>query len=1274
MEMNTCKFYAKNLCLLILLVAFHQIANAKTYSASENLKWNESATKVIFGETSTEAVYLFNGAVFDVDYDGLPHFHKMYAVDVFGQPSVTLQNEVYVSIDPSILNNFQTEQIGKEVIIEAQGEKSANEAFASVKIFPFRKNGLTIERLASFDITIKNTAVDLRSVSTNSYVNSSKLATGSWYKINAPKQGVYKLDMAFMQEAGIDMNALELDKIKLYTYPGGMLPQANEANNPDDLNETPIQITDQNNNNRLDEGDLVIFYSAGANVWKYENENYKHQNHHYSYDYFAFMRTDGELGKRVSSVNNTGNATYTSNNYDILRTHELDTNSVVKSGKGWLGELFEFVDEYDFNFSLPGLQTTEPIAITTKVYGRSTVSSSQFQVFVNNNLFQTHTVNKIGVNYYDKQANESEMTNDFTSNSENINIKIKYLLPDNGASGWLDYITLQGRAKLNYSAPIGQFVFSDKNAIGNPVSQFNIEGNGFTLWDVSDIYNIKTPQLSNGTFKSNTENFKQFAVFSNNDLYAATYVESIPNQNLHFTDQHDMLIISHQNFTADAERLADFHRNEGLSVFVASPKEIFNEYSNGVQDVSAMRNFVRMFYQRANNLDAAKPKFLLLFGDGSFDYKNIEFTEAENTNYVPTYESDKFIEPLSSFCTDDFFTLMDQNEGDNVNAVGLPDIAVGRIPCTTVEEAKDAVDKIIYYKSEPSKGDWLNTFTLLADDQDGDLHFKHAEGHATNINNQHPDYNIDKIYCDAFEQENTTAGARYPEVNDAILRRVFQGAFAINYVGHGGENGWAHERILQFSDIDDWNFPEKQPLLITATCSFSRYDNPGKFSAGEAVTLKGDGGCIANITTCRVVYASENKALNEALVDTLLDVSNQQNLPIGEAVRLAKQRVGANVNARKFALLGDPALVLNYPKYKIVTTKVNGISVAQATDTLTALSSVNIEGEIQDFTGSRLNDFNGTLTTTIFDKVEIKNTLGNDAGSSILPFESQSNRLFKGKSSVNNGTFSFNFIVPKDIQFRFDYGKISYYAKTSTGLDANGFDNSVVIGGISDNAATDNVKPEIQLFMNDENFVFGGTTDENPVLYAKLFDDSGINTVGTGIGHDLTAVLDANEKDAIILNDFYEADIDNYKAGSIRYPLSRLSEGKHSLTVTVWDVHNNWNSAYIEFFVIKGEVMSVTNVLNYPNPFTTNTEFHFEHNRPNADLSAQVNIFTLSGTLIKTIQGVLPSSVYRVKNLTWDGLDSYGNRIGRGTYIYRVTIFDGDEKITSDFQKLVLLR
>lgn len=1253
----------------------NESAFSKSYHASENLKWDENATEIVFAESTSEYVYSFDGAVYNPDNNGLPHFHKMYAIDNYGKPSVNLQNEVYASINPSILKDWQIDEIGKEIIVQAQAEKSTNENFASVTIFPFRKNGAIVERLVSFDIIINNTKIDLRSLSSNTYAGSSKLADGSWYKINAPKQGIYKLDYAFMQEAGVDLNSLELDRIKLYTYPGGMLPQANAAENQDDLNETPIQIKDNNNNNRFDEGDLVIFYSAGANVWKHNNDVYSYENHFYSYDYYAFLRTDGELGKRVSSANNTGNANYTSDTYDILRVHELDTNSVVKTGKGWLGELFEFVDEYDFDFNLPNLQSNEPVAITTRVYGRSTVSSSQFQVFVNNDLFQTHTVNKVGLNYYDKQANESQLTNNFISNSDNINVRVKYLLPDNGASGWLDFIELHGRAKINYQSSIGQFVFSDENSIGSTISQFNIGGSGFTLWDVSNVYDIKSPQISGGSFKTNTaESLKQFAVFGESDLFNATYVEAITNQNLHASSQHDMLIISHQNFVNEVERLAEFHRSNGLSVLIATPNNIYNEYSNGVQDVSAIRNFVRMFYQRANQVTAEQPKFLLMFGDGSFDYKGIEFDEDDNTNLVPTYESDRYIEPLSSFCTDDFFTLMDENEGDNVSSVGLPDIAVGRIPCNTVEEARDAVDKIIYYKTEPSKGDWLNTFTLLADDQDGDLHFEHAEGHAQNISNQHPDYNIDKIYCDAFEQVNTTAGARYPEVNDAILRRVFQGAFAINYVGHGGENGWAHERILQFSDIDDWNFPEKQPLLITATCSFSRFDNPSKFSAGEAVTLKGNGGCIANITTCRVVYASENKALNEALIDTLFDSTNLQNIAIGEAVRLAKQRVGANVNARKFALLGDPALVLNYPKYNIVTTKVNGVPVAQATDTLTALSAVNIEGEIQDFSGNRLEDFNGVLTTTIFDKVEIKNTLANDSQSSVLPFESQSNKLFKGKSSVNKGTFNFNFIVPKDIQFRFDYGKISYYAKTATGLDANGYDDSVVIGGISNSTEADNTKPEIQLFMNDENFVFGGTTDENPVLYAKLFDDSGINTVGTGIGHDLTAVLDANEKDAIILNDFYEADIDNYKKGSIRYPLSKLTEGKHSLTVTVWDVHNNWNSAYIEFFVVKGKDITVTNVLNYPNPFTTHTEFHFEHNRPNAELTAQVNIFTLNGTLVKSIEGALPSSVYRVKNLTWDGLDSFGNRIGRGTYIYRVTLFDGDEKITSDFQKLVLLR
>jgi len=631
--------------------------------------------------------------------------------------------------------------------------------------------------------------------------------------------------------------------------------------------------------------------------------------------------------------------------------------------------------------------------------------------------------------------------------------------------------------------------------------------------------------------------------------------------------------------------------------------------------------------------------YVLLFGDATYDYLNLQTEEVNNSNLVPTFESHESRHPISTFCTDDYFVLMDANEGSDIDKNGKPDLAVGRIPCNTLTEAKNVVDKIIHYKAIQSNGSWLNDYTIIADDEDGNLHFNDSESHSKKLAAISDNINIDKIYLDAYEQVSTTGGGRYPEVNAAINRKMETGTFILNYVGHGGESGFAHERILQVGDIEGWKNKDNMPLFITATCSFSPYDNPErKDSAGERVILREEGGAIAIVSTVRVVYASQNKILNGAFIDHLFTKENNEHLPLGTIMQYAKASTPVTTNVRKFALLGDPALVLNYPKHEVTTTKINDIPIAEFKDTLKSLSKVKISGEVLGYDQAKMDDFNGTVFPSIFDKSVTLQTLANDEGSSVAEFDVQNKIIFKGQSKVTNGSFDFEFIIPKDIKLFYGKGKISYYAlDEKTGKDATGSYKDIVIGGIAEEAAADNQKPEIELYMNNTDFIFGGTTNENPDLLALLFDDSGINTVGNGIGHNITGILDGDESNPIILNDYYRAAENDFSKGTIRYPLKNLEEGKHTLKLRAFDVHNNWNEAYLE-------------------------------------LQAQINIYTLTGKLVKTIQQILPSDAFRVSGMVWDGLDQHQNKLGRGTYIYKVILQNGEETFSSNFQKLMLLR
>jgi len=496
----------------------------------------------------------------------------------------------------------------------------------------------------------------------------------------------------------------------------------------------------------------------------------------------------------------------------------------------------------------------------------------------------------------------------------------------------------------------------------------------------------------------------------------------------------------------------------------------------------------------------------------------------------------------------------------------------------------------------------------------------------------------------------------------------------MNYTGHGGEVGWAHERILEIADINSWTNSEKLPIFVTATCEFSRYDDPERTSAGELVFLNPVGGAIALFTTARATYGSSNFGLNQALYDCIFEKVDGEYPRFGDVIRISKNKNGSvSDNDRKFILLGDPAVTLAYADYKILTTSINGQPVSAVPDTLKALKKVTIGGKVTNDDGSLMNGYNGTIFPTVFDKPIQIQTLATDPDSYPYIFDIQNSALYKGKAEIKNGIFDFTFIVPKDIAYKYGYGKISYYGNSSN-KDASGDLKNIIVGGYEEGVTPDKIGPEMDLYLNDEAFVFGGITDENPLLLAYVNDSSGINTVGNGIGHDIVAVLDRNNDKSIILNEYYEADLNSYRSGSIQYPLNNLEKGTHSLSLKVWDVHNNSSEIYTEFVVAESAELAIEHVLNYPNPFTTHTSFFFEHNQPNSLLEVQVQVFTVSGRLVKTIDAYVTTDGFRSEGIDWDGTDDFGDRIGRGVYIYKLRVRTVDGSYAEKLEKLVILR
>ena len=712
---------------------------------------------------------------------------------------------------------------------------------------------------------------------------------------------------------------------------------------------------------------------------------------------------------------------------------------------------------------------------------------------------------------------------------------------------------------------------------------------------------------------------------------------------------------------------------------------MYNEFSTGSQDISAIRNLVKMFYDRASNANEA-PKNLLLFGDSSFDFKNKLYGK---TNFIPTYQSYASSNIHTSYCTDDYFGVLDDNEGDwngglNSTIQDFLDIGIGRIPVSSISEADMFVDKVLSYHAPNSVGDWKNKICFVADDIDAcweSALVQHADNLAEKIDTNYNYFNVNKIYIDSYPQSILFGAQRYPEAQKDLINLINDGVFIINYVGHGGEIGWAAERILEVSDINNLS-NNKLPVFVTATCEFTRYDDAERVSAGEYLLLNPNGGAIGLYSTSRTVSESQTYSLVDRLYDYLPD--RDLNLTFGECLMYAKN--GLSSVKRKFSFFGDPHLKLSHPIFNINTTSIElldslneviPININTTDDTIQALSHVRIQGNITDANNVPVS-FSGLLDFTFFDKSDTLYTLNNDitidcSDNLIPPFKYalQNNIIYNGKVDVVNGLFESEFIVPKDISYQYGKGKFSYYASDDFLGEATGADESVFIGGVNNNHILDMEGPTINLFLNDTNFISGGYTNNNPKLLALLFDESGINTVGTGIGHDLTVILDYNTVNQYILNEYYEADLNSYQSGRVVYPFSDLSDGEHSLTFKAWDVYNNSNEAELIFFVTSSSEIAIDYLLNYPNPSSFSTKFTFDHDRPDESLDVQIDIFSLNGRLIKTLsQTFLPNGFNNIE-MNWD----IETNIDPGIYIYKVFIqSNNDESVGEKSEKLIIVR
>ena len=1254
-------------------------------------------------------------AAYSAERNFLPYYPLAYTSDynLVAEPTLTVKKAVPVSAEvANILKKYYSELIHGDFTLYAKASLSRGVNLNHYHLIPFRLSRLNqFEELVDYDISWQLKAGNHVSAGkpTGDFALRSVLASGDWYKIGVTQSGVHKLTKEFLSSIGLNTNNINPKNIHIYGNGGKMLPERNKDFRYDDLQENAIKVIGEEDG-KFDNADYILFYASGVDTW-YRNKGtglkFKVTKNLYSDTSFYFIHVNTATGKRIGQTAGLSAATRETETFDYYNYHEENVVNFGKSGRDFYGEFFDYVKSYQFKWNDNNFVTGDSLLCDVSLVAINT-DTSNFRVSGNglNFVVTTGSINP-NLAYEDYAKPGYKFGSALNSTGAELNISIDKLT--SRSIGYLDKITVNARRQLVVNGQ--QFTFRDSRVVGNGKTAkykiTNLSGTGVSVWNISNpLQPVEIVYAQNGnllSFVETVDSLQEYCAAPMSDYYTPAYVGKVSNQNLHGILQSDYLIITHPIFEKESQQLGAFHQQkEGLSYQVVTTDQIYNEFSSGRQDISAIRDFIRMVYSRTIN--TAKPlKYVVLMGRGSYINQSRSITN--NSNLIPTYQSINSLSETQSLATDDFYALMDPDEGQNAENFGSIDLSIGRLICKTSDEMKAVLNKIYnYYKTDgtlqidppqnayvneaSTMGDWRNNLLFLADDEDGAEHMKQSNSLTTLVNGLDANYNVDKVYLDAYQRFSTAGGARYPDASGDFVKRILKGALLFNYTGHGGEVGLTAERIIDVDIINSLNNFNKLPLFVTATCEFSRYDDPARTSAGELCLLNAKGGAIALFTTCRVAYSGPNFTLNSILLTNIFSRTKSGGRPtLGDIVQMTKSdpRIGQSYVYANFHLLGDPALTLTYPKDRVFTTQINQTTLTvSSSDTLKALSKITVKGYVGDNQGNKLN-FNGLVYPTVFDKEQdivcLMNTEKSAANyplsageNSLIPFQFklQKNILYRGKTEVKNGDFSFTFIVPKDISFAYGPGRISYYATTGNS-DANGYYSKIIVGGASSIIGTDNEGPQVKLYMNDPSFVNGGITNENPVMFARLVDSSGINTVGTGLGHDISAILDAKSSNPIILNDYYESDLNSYQSGRVRYPFSGLSDGEHNIAFKVWDIQNNSNTVYTDFVVAKSADLALTQVLNYPNPFSTHTQFMFQHNQTCVPLKVTIQVYTVSGKLVKTIQQQVSCDNGKSEAVDWDGKDDYGQRIGRGVYIYKLSIMNPESKKAEKIEKLVIL-
>lgn len=1150
----------------------------------------------------------------------------------------------------------------------------SNSYLAQIRLPQYRLHEGEVERLHGFTAVIASSPATHHRIERD-WPENSALSEGVWLKFATAAEGVFEISYNDLVESGVNPDTLNFAQFQLYGSGGRQLPFENSTERPLDLPLIPVKTIGEGDG-VFNSSDAILFYSSGVDTWSYSesDERWEHNKHFWSDSAYYFLRVDGPANLDSSRIEIeeeiVGAADEVITTHWAREFHEIEDVNIAHSGREFYGEEFSYLGSQVFGlyFNIPNL-TGDIGYVDARIAGRTIGTTSDYKLSCNSVEDETADLALTESSLLIAQKRNLEVS--APMGGDGVSVEMSFTPGNEEAKGWIDYVRVQAVQNLIFEG--GQFKIYGKRYTGvEEISEYVLSEAGTVeeVWDVTDplapfIVQTQSPQAGQLSWKSEVDTTRSFYAYRQTAARNVQNLGRVANSNLHSLQNIDLVILTTPALDSAATRLAELHANDGMSVAVVNQREVFNCFSSGSPDPTALKMLLMMLRDKAET-EADEPKFLQLMGDGSYLNRNLD-PDGDN---LLTFQSQNSESTVSSYVTDDYFGILGDEYGES--AGDKLAIGVGRIPATSLSEALGFVSKVETYMGVSTDstavvschddgvsdtfGAWRNRILFVTDDQDGNhddgwRHMSDSEVHSNYVYNNHDEYDVYKIYPDAFVQEATPGGERYDEAESEITRKIEEGALIVDYIGHGGRNGWAHERILNTTTIREWTNKNRLPVFMTATCELSRYDDPEVESAGEMIVFNPNGGAISMLTTTRTVFSGGNQELNTAFFQTVLDEDEGtgEMRCLGDICKDTKNSpiVTSVTNMRNFSLLGDPAVRLAYPSQSIYITEVP--------DTMRSLDHVVVSGYVGDAEGNVLEDFNGLIYPKVFDKRSQLSTLDNDEVAGAFSYSMFRNVIHQGLASVTDGYFTFEFVVPRDIDYAFGEGRISLYALSGE-IDAHGYSEDFIIGGISDDVIPDDEGPTVELFMNDTLFERGGITGEDPWLYARVYDESGINTVGNGIGHDLKAVLDGAYDNPFILNDYFSADLDTYKSGVVLFPFKDLEEGHHELEIKVWDVQNNSALATTEFVVVNSLEVALDQIMAYPNPTSTSSTFRFSHNQECKGVKAIVDIYKSDGRKVRSFEGTITCDGSRTDLLEWDLSNDYGSRVESGLYLFNIQI------------------